>query len=508
METEPLAAPEQVDVAIVGAGLSGIGAAYRLRAGRPRDRIVVLERRQQLGGTWSIFRYPGVRSDSDMFTLSYPFRPWTHPASIARGPDILRYLEDTARETRVDDLIRYDSAVTSATWSRSTARWTLTIGTSDGGVRKLSCRFLYLCAGYYSYESGYSPDFPDAASFAGTIVHPQQWPSDLDVAGRRVVVIGSGATAVSLVPALAESASSVTMLQRSPTWMVGQPSHDRLDDLARRHLPAGVAHRLARSKHVLAMMGLYVAARAAPSVTGRILKALVARRLRDASSVDPHFSPEYPPWDQRLCVVADDDLFSVIRDGRARVVTDRIRRFDPTGVQLASGGHLDADVIVTATGLRLIPLGGIAITVDGRRVDPGSTRMLRGHMLSGLPNLAWCIGYANASWGLRADISSRQVVRVLDLLDRHDADYAVPTIRARAGQGVAERPAGRPILHFSSGFIRRAMGTLPTQGDRYPWRLPQNYLIDLALMRFDRVRRGLKLGRAAARSTGLPGAPL
>jgi cation diffusion facilitator CzcD-associated flavoprotein CzcO len=489
---QPGAFMEHVDEVIVGAGLAGIGAAYRLRAGRPHDRIVVLEGRQELGGTWSIFSYPGVRSDSDMFTLSYPFRPWTHPASIAHGADILRYLEDTARDTRVDGLIRYGSSVTSASWSRATARWTLSIENPDGVLRTMSCRFLYLCTGYYSYESGYAPEFPGSAAFAGRIVHPQQWPPDLDVAGRRVVVIGSGATAVSLVPALASSAASVTMLQRSPTWIVGQPSHDALADLARRHLPAGLAHRLARAKHVLAMMGLYVAARGVPSLTGRILKILVARRLRGASSMDPHFSPAYPPWDQRLCVVADDDLFSAIRERRARVVTDRIRRFDQTGIELESGAHLDADVIVTATGLRLIPLGGIAITVDGRPVDPASTRMHRGLMLSGLPNLAWCIGYANASWGLRADVSSRHVVRVLDLLDRYGADYALPTLSEDASEG----HVGRPIMHLRSGFIRRAMGTLPTQGGRYPWRLPQNYLLDMTLMRFDSMRRGLKLGLA------------
>jgi monooxygenase len=455
---------EHFDVLIIGAGLSGIGAAWRLQRERPGTTYAVLEARDAIGGTWDLFRYPGVRSDSDMFTLSYPFRPWQGSKSLASGAEILAYLRAMADDGDITPHIRLGSWVVAADFSAG--RWTVRLA----GGETMTCDFLYACAGYYDYARGHQPDFPGLDDFAGRFVHPQFWPADLDYAGRRVVVIGSGATAVTLVPAMAETAEHVTMLQRSPSYLAVLPERDAVADLLRRRLPAGIAHRLARVKNILFTQGFYQLSRHRPEVAKALLRRMAVGELGDPASVDAHFTPAYQPWDQRLCVVPDGDLFRAVRSGRASVATDQIDRFVPGGIRLRSGTTLAADIVVSATGLRLLPLGGIAVSVDGQVVEAGRTVAYRGVMVSGVPNLAYCMGYTNAAWTLRADLSHRYVCRLLSYLDKHG--YASATPRARPGNR-------RPLLDLSSGYVRRALELFPQQGDRAPWIVRQNYLLDV-----------------------------
>jgi len=457
---------EHFDVLIIGAGLSGIGAAWRLAEQLPAKTYAILEARDAIGGTWDLFRYPGVRSDSDMFTLSYPFRPWREPEAIAPGAKIKRYIEETAAEGAILPHIRFGCRVVTADWSSAAARWTVTL--ADGTT--LTCDFLYGCAGYYSYESGYQPDFPGLADFTGQLVHPQSWPEGLDYTGRKVVVIGSGATAVTLVPAMAADAAHVTMLQRSPSYLTVLPPRDIVADALRRVLPRNAANRVARAKNILVTQGFYQLARRRPKRVRQILRAFAVHALKDRAYVDEHFTPAYEPWDQRLCVIPDGDLFQVIRSGRASVVTDHIDRFEATGIRLRSGRLLEADVVVSATGLSLLPMGGIRATVDGEPVDIGTKAAYRGMMLSGVPNLAYCIGYTNASWTLRADLAHRYVMRLLKHMDRHGWAVAVP------GDPGGH---GRPLLDLSSGYVQRALDKFPRQGDRDPWLVRQNYLRDV-----------------------------
>jgi monooxygenase len=457
---------EHFDVLIIGAGLSGIGAAWRLRQMRPGTRYAVLEARDAIGGTWDLFRYPGVRSDSDMFTLSYPFRPWRGAESMASGEQIRRYIVETADEGGITPHIRFGARVVGADWSSADARWSLRL--ADGSV--LTCSFLYACAGYYDYSKGYQPDFPGLDAFAGQLVHPQFWPDGLSCAGRRVVVIGSGATAVTLVPALAAEAAQVTMLQRSPTYLTVLPRTDVIADAARRVLPPGAANRVVRAKNVLMSQGFYQLARRRPQTVRRLLRTVAVRWLGDEDYVDRHFKPAYEPWDQRLCVIPGGDLYASVKSGRASVVTDRIDSFVAEGLRLASGEVLEADIVVSATGLSLIPCGGVAVSLDGEPVDIGARTAYRGLMLDGVPNLAYCIGYTNASWTLRADLSSRYVCRLLGHMARHG--YAVATPKTPGGQG-------RPLLDLSSGYVRRALEIFPRQGDRDPWLVRQNYLRDV-----------------------------
>ena len=469
---------DHFDVLIIGAGLSGIGAAWRLQEKLPGKTYAILEARDAIGGTWDLFRYPGVRSDSDMFTLSYPFRPWREAESIAAGDKIRRYIVDTAAEGGILPHIRFGFRVATADWSSSSARWRLT--SDDGTV--VTANFVYACAGYYSYVNGYRPDFSGISDFSGELVHPQKWPADLSYAGQKVVVIGSGATAVTLVPAMAPTAAHVTMLQRSPSYLTVLPSRDAVADALRRVLPAGAANRVVRAKNIVLTQAFYQLARRRPERVRRMLRSFVVRALGDEAYVDEHFTPAYDPWDQRLCVTPQGDLFAAIRSGRASVVTDHIDTFVPSGIRLRSGRVLEADIVVSATGLSLIPIGGVRISVDGAPVAIGERTAYRGLMLSGVPNLAYCIGYTNATWTLRADLSHRYLCRLLRHMDRHG--YAVATPETPGGWG-------RPLLDLSSGYVQRALDLFPRQGARDPWLVRQNYLRDaLTTPRAD-VTRGM-----------------
>ncbi|SEF25199.1 Predicted flavoprotein CzcO associated with the cation diffusion facilitator CzcD [Amycolatopsis pretoriensis] len=484
---------EHVDVLIVGAGLSGVGAACRLQERLPGKTYAVLEARDTIGGTWDLFRYPGIRSDSDMFTLGYPFRPWKDPKAIADGPSILSYIRSTAASHGIVDRIRFGHRVVRASWSSSSALWT--VSTEHGAT--FTCRFLYLCSGYYSYESGHVVDFPGRAEFAGEIVHPQHWPAALDYTDKRVVVIGSGATAVTLVPALASTAAHVTMLQRSPSYIVARPGRDALADRLRALLPEKLAHRVVRGKNVVMGTLFFQLMRRLPKRASLALRKRVAAQLPASIPVDPHFVPSYDPWDQRLCLVPDADLFRALRSGKADIVTDGISRFTSSGVLLKSGHSLEADIIVTATGLRLVAFGGIALTVDGRAIEPGDQRAYKGMMFGGVPNLAWCVGYTNNSWTLRADLTSQYVCRLLAYLDRRGFAFCMPDAESASTAG---RP--RPIVDLASGYIKRAAPGLPKQGEKRPWMMRQNYLLDFADMRLGRVDDGvLRFGRAEDRAT-------
>ncbi|MBW6434711.1 NAD(P)/FAD-dependent oxidoreductase [Actinoplanes hulinensis] len=476
---------QHFDVLIIGAGLSGIGAAWRLQRQRPRDTYAVLEARGAIGGTWDLFRYPGVRSDSDMYTLSYPFRPWREPESLASGDKIRKYIEDTADEAGITRHIRFGARVVRADWSTTDARWTVHI--ADGTV--LTCGFLYGCAGYYSYDEGYQPDFPGLGDYTGRVVHPQFWPSDLDYRGKRVVVIGSGATAVTLVPAMAADAAHVTMVQRSPTYVTPLPHRDVIADLARRLLPPKAANRVARAKNILLTQGFYQLARRRPKLVRRALRSVAIHFLQNPGYVDEHFKPHYDPWDQRLCVIPSGDLYQSITSGRASVVTDHIETFVPVGIRLKSGTVVDADVVVSATGLSLLPVGGIALSVDGEPVEVGETAAYRGLMLGGVPNFAYCIGYVNASWTLRADLSHRYLLKLLDHMERHGYASATPT---------APHGTGRPLLDLSSGYVQRALDKFPRQGNRDPWLVRQNYLRDVLTTPRADVTRDMSFTRRPA----------
>ncbi|RIV41573.1 flavin-containing monooxygenase [Micromonospora radicis] len=482
--------PGHVDVLIVGAGLSGIGAACQLRRRCPDKTFAVLEAREAIGGTWDLFRYPGLRSDSDMFTLGYSFAPWRAPKAIAAGSTILDYLRRVADEHDVTRHVRFRHRVVRAEWSSRQARWTVLVRRDDTAETvTLTCAFLYACTGYYRYDTGHTPRFTGQERFAGRIVHPQHWPADLDHAGRTVVVIGSGATAVTLVPALARRAARVTMLQRSPTYVLALPARDALADRLRRHLPAGWAYRLIRSKNVLLLTANYQLSRRAPGLVRRLLRRSVARRLPAGFDVDRHFAPRYDPWDQRLCVDPDGELFAALADGRAEVVTDTVDRFTADGIRLTSGAHLPADVVVTATGLELLALGGMTLRVDDVDVDLPRTVAYKGLMLSGVPNFAMTLGYTNASWTLKADLVAGYVCRLLRHLDRTGTRVVTPLAPTDGYRA--------PLIGLSSGYVRRGVAALPRQGRRAPWRLHQNYPLDLLRLRYGRLTDpGVRFSRA------------
>jgi monooxygenase len=467
----------EVDVLIVGAGLSGIGAACRLTTDNPDLSYEILEGRGASGGTWDLFRYPGVRSDTDMYTLGYPFRPWTGQNAIADGEAILKYLRDTAKAYGVDQRITYHTRAVGAEWSGETARWTVTVEDPRSGDRDVRvCKFLYLCCGYYRYDEGYTPPWPGRADFAGQVIHPQNWPADLDVTGKRVVVIGSGATAVTLVPALARTAAHVTMVQRSPSYVLSLPSRDRIAHLLGKVLPGPVAHKAVRWKNIKIATWLYQFSRRRPARMRAMLRKGMAKQLPAGYAVDTHFNPTYEPWDQRLCLVPDGDFFATIRSGAAEVVTDHIESFTPAGLRLRSGTTLDADVVITATGLNLLTFGGIALTVDGKPVDTAQRVVYKGMMLDGVPNMVFAIGYTNAAWTLKADLVATYVSRLLKLM-RHDrAQVVTPRLPD-------EPLATTPLIEMSSGYFERSRNVLPRQADRAPWRLHQHYRRDAPLFR-------------------------
>ena len=469
---------DHVDVLIVGAGLSGIGAACHLAVDVPGRSYTILEARETSGGTWDLFRYPGVRSDSDMYTLGYRFRPWQGDKALADGPSILRYVRETAAEYGVDAHVRYGHAVRRADWSSAYRRWTIT-AEHDGDEVTLTCDVLWACSGYYDYDEGYTPEFAGVDDYEGRVVHPQHWPDDLDLADQRVVVIGSGATAMTLVPAIAADTAHVTMLQRSPTYVLSVPSRDGLAARARRLLPGPVAYGVTRWKNVLLATGFYQLSRRRPDLVRRLIRKWTAAQLPDGYDVDTHFRPTYNPWDQRLCLVPDGDLFRAISRGDASVVTDRIDSFTPKGLLLTSGEELPADIVVTATGLNLKAFGGAVLSLDGEPVHLPDTMAYKGMLLSGVPNFVFTVGYTNASWTLKADLVAQYVVRLLQHLDRTGTRVFV----ARREADVQEHP----FLDFAAGYVLRSLHQFPKQGSRAPWRLRQNYLRDVLTIRHGRV---------------------
>jgi cation diffusion facilitator CzcD-associated flavoprotein CzcO len=468
-------------VLIVGAGLSGIGAGYHLQANCPKRSYAILEARDCIGGTWDLFRYPGIRSDSDMYTLGYSFRPWKQAKAIADGPSILSYVRSTASENGIDRKIRFHHRVGRAEWSSDDARWTVTAQRSDTNEEvQISCSFLLMCSGYYRYDEGYTPELPGIERFQGRIVHPQHWTEDIDYAGKRAVVIGSGATAVTLVPAMAASAEHVTMLQRSPSYIISLPAEDRIANFLRRALPSKWAYAIVRWKNVLLTMLSFQLSRRRPALVKALLRKGQEKRLPPGFDIDTHFKPTYGPWDQRLCLVPDGDLFEAISSGRASIVTDQIETFTETGLRLASGAELEADLIVTATGLNMLAFGGMEIAVDGEDVELPQTMTYKGMMLSGVPNMALAFGYTNASWTLKCDLTCEYVCRLLNHMDANGYGQCTPRNR---DSSIGEEP----FIDLTSGYVKRAIEKFPKQGSRAPWRLYQNYALDVISLRFGSI---------------------
>ena len=477
--------PEHLDVVIVGAGLSGVGTACHLQREHPRRTYAILEGREDLGGTWSLFRYPGIRSDSDMHTLGYRFKPWTASQAIADGPAILDYVRETAQEFGVDEHIRYSHRLRRAEWSSAEQRWTLTVavGPDAAATRTLTCDLLLMCSGYYRYDAGYTPDIPGLGDFRGDVVHPQHWDPELDTSGKRVVVIGSGATAVTLVPSLAEgegAAAHVTMLQRSPSYVMSLPGTDPVADTLRAWLPQSVVYPLIRAKNIAQIIAMYQLSQRFPTHVRGLLRRMTAAALPAGYDVDTHFNPRYDPWDQRMCMVPDGDLFRTLRHGKAEIVTDTIDTVTADGIRLDSGRTLDADVIVTATGLNLQMFGGAELVVDGEPVHLPDTMAYKGMMLTGVPNLVYMIGYTNASWTLKVDLVGEYVARLLSHMDAHGYGSAVPV---NVDPAVSEEP----FLDFGAGYVQRSIDELPKQGSKAPWKLAMNYAVDAVTLRRGRV---------------------
>jgi cation diffusion facilitator CzcD-associated flavoprotein CzcO len=481
---------EHVNVLIVGAGLSGIGAAAHLQRNCPGKSYAILESREAIGGTWDLFRYPGIRSDSDMYTLGYSFKPWRDEDSIAAGEKIRNYIRETAREYRVEDKIRFGHKVISAEWSSTDALWTVR-AEHGGETVELTCDFFYGCTGYYRYDEGFTPEFPGSERFGGQIVHPQHWPEDLDYAGKRVVVIGSGATAVTLIPAMAPEVEHITMLQRSPGYVVTLPAQDPVAKALRRVLPAKAQYAITRWKNVLTQMAFYQLSRRAPRFTRKLIRRGVERQLPAGYDVDRDFEPRYNPWDERVCLVPGGDLFKTLGSGRADVVTDTIETFTEKGLKLTSGRELEADVIVTATGLNLLVLGGIEIKVDGERKEFKNLVGYKGAMFGGVPNMALALGYTNASFTLKCDLVSQYMCRLLNHMDAHGYKVAMPRV---PGPGVAREP----FIDLKSGYVTRSLDQLPMQAETHPWRLHQNYARDLRLFKHGPIDDEIDFSRGPA----------
>jgi cation diffusion facilitator CzcD-associated flavoprotein CzcO len=480
------------DVVIIGAGISGLGAAYRITERNPQMTYTILERRDQIGGTWDLFRYPGVRSDSSIFTLSFPFEPWTRKEGVADGDHIREYLIATAHKYGIDRHIQFDSFVRSADWDSSTDTWTVTVE-QDGATRHYRSRFVFFGSGYYNYDEGYTPDFPGIEQFRGTVIHPQHWPEGLDYTAKKIVVIGSGATAITLIPTLADRAEKVTMLQRSPTYMMAASKYSKFAAVARKILPRKAAHFVIRMNSALLEAVFWFFSRKTPGLIKRLLRYVATRNLPDGYDIDTHFKPRYNPWDQRMCLIPDADLYSAITAGRAEVVTDHIDHVDATGIALKSGGHLDADIIVTATGLQLQALGGAAISLDGADVKPQDRFVYKAHMLEDVPNLFWCVGYTNASWTLRADITARATAKLLAHMASHSYTRAYPHL---GDQPMAEKPS----WDIQANYVKRALHALPKSGTKRPWNVRQNYLADAIDYRFDRIGEAMVFGGAGDHS--------
>jgi len=482
---------ETLDVLIVGAGLSGIGAAVHLTKRCPEKSFAIVEGRERLGGTWDLFRYPGIRSDSDMYTLGYNFKPWTAQQAIADGPAIMGYLHETVEEYGLERHIRYERKVTSASWSSETATWTVTLAHSDGNTSQIDCNFLFMCSGYYSYDEVHNPEFIGRDDFAGQIIHPQFWPEKLDYTDKNIIVIGSGATAVTVVPAMAETAGHVTMLQRSPSYVASQPRTDKFALALRKVLPSKVAYGIIRWRNVLMQLFFFNLARKRPEMIKKKLLDMVREEMGPDYDMS-HFTPRYNPWDERLCAVPDSDLFNVIKSGKASVVTDHIDCFTRDGILLKSGETLAADIIVTATGLKLAVGGGTKFDIDGAPVNFGETINYKGVMFSGVPNLAMTFGYTNSSWTLKADLTSEYICRLINHMDGNGFDSATPTLPEG---GVTPEP----MLDFSSGYVQRAIADLPKQGEHKPWRLNQNYPLDIINLRHRSVDDGAMVFDQAAK---------
>lgn len=466
------------DILIVGAGLSGVGAAYHLQKKCPGKSYAILEAREAMGGTWDLFRYPGIRSDSDMHTLGFNFKPWLEQKAIADGPSILKYINETATENGIDQHIHYGHKVIRSSWDSATARWSVEVEV-DGKPKTLTCNFLHMCAGYYNYDKGYTPEFEGVSDFQGEVIHPQHWPEDLDYSGKKVVVIGSGATAMTLVPAMTDKAELVTMLQRSPTYVVSRPAEDKFANRLRKWLPNKLAYGLTRWRNVLFQLFFFNLARKRPQKVKDNIISMVKEELGPDYDVETHFTPTYNPWDQRLCLVPDSDLFNAIKSKKADVVTDHIDRFTKDGIKLKSGETLSADIIVTATGLDLQFVGGMEIAVDGRTLNPHDLINYKGCMLSDVPNMVIVFGYTNASWTLRADLTSEFMCRLVNYMDRENYVEARPV--------AAGIEAEDDFLDFSSGYVQRAMQRFPKRGKQQPWVLHQNYAKDIMLMRHGKL---------------------
>ena len=480
-------ATEHFDVLIMGAGLSGIGAGHHLNKFCPRKSYVILEQRERIGGTWDLFRYPGIRSDSDMLTMGYSFRPWNHPRAISPGDDIREYITATARDEGIDRHIRFRHQIKRASWSSKDASWTVDAiqQLPEGGEKtvRLTCNFLFSCAGYYRYSAGFSPEFPNAQSFRGQIIHPQAWPEKLDYAGKRVVIIGSGATAVTLLPSLSKTASHVTMLQRSPTYIISAPEKDKIANFLRRIMPAMWAYKLSRWKNVGYMTYIYQLSRLFPGFVKKKIIEKAQKELRSDFDMATHLTPRYNPWTQRMCLIPDADLFEAINQGKASIVTDQIETFTENGIRLKSGKELEADIIVTATGLVMEAFGGIEMNVDGRRVDPANVLAYKGVMMSGVPNFASVFGYINASWTLKADLICNYVCRLLNYMDRKGVRQVTPNPRD-------ERAVAPFVQNFNPGYINRALASWPKQGANKPWRVNQNYFKDTVALKWSRIDDG------------------
>jgi cation diffusion facilitator CzcD-associated flavoprotein CzcO len=480
------------DVLIIGAGISGINAAYRIHERNPRLTYTVLERRQRIGGTWDLFRYPGIRSDSDIFTLSFPYEPWTREEHVAGGDDIRQYLTDTARKYGIDRHIRFGTRVLSADWDSTTDTWFVRTESDDAAVpRTYRARFLFFGTGYYSYDEPHTPQFPGIGDFGGKVVHPQFWPEFLDYTGKKIVVIGSGATAISLVPALAQQAAHVTVVQRSPTYMASAPVVPKAMQTVRNMLPRKLSHRVVRFRNAWLHYLSYVFFRKAPERGRQLIRSRTIARLPEGYPVDVHFKPRYRPWDQRMCLVLDGDLFEHISAGRVDMVTDRIEAVDATGIVLASGDRVDAEIIVTATGLTLQALGGIALSIDGETIDPTDRFVYKEHLLEDVPNLAWCVGYTNASWTLRADMTAKAVAKLLEYMDSRGYTHAYPHL---GGVPMQEKPA----WDLNAGYVQRAPHALPKSGTHRPWNVRHNYGLDVLDHRFDRIEESMVFGRVQA----------